>query len=100
MQSDSSTSWQPTAHSPWYRTVLRGTGFQLRPSVFSHPTRNSRNKSFVPPIAPISAPIRWNWRCPVVSQNSAGHFFVLFFRGGVQEFTLSPQPWISLSKEH
>lgn len=47
-----------TAPSPWYRTVLRGMGFQLRPSDFSHPTIKTRSKTFVPPMAPMSAPIR------------------------------------------
>lgn len=55
-------SWYNTAHSPWYRTVLRGTGFQLRPSDFSHPTRNTRSKTFIPPMAPMTAPVRRNWR--------------------------------------
>lgn len=46
------------AHSPWYRTVLRGTGFQLRQTAFSQPTRITRSKTFVPPMVPLSAPIR------------------------------------------
>lgn len=61
-----------TSHSPWYRTVLRGIGFQLRPIDFSHPTRNTSSKSFVPPMAPVCAPIRWTWRCamdPVINQS-------------------------------
>lgn len=62
LRPNSSISWYHVSHSPWYRTVLRGTGFQLRPSDFSHPTRNTRSKTLVPPMAPVSAPIRWSWR--------------------------------------
>lgn len=56
----SSISCYRAAHLPRYRTVLRGTGFQLRPSDFSHPTRNTRSKTLVPPMAPVSAAICGN----------------------------------------
>lgn len=62
LRPDSCISWYYTAHSPWYRTVLRGIGFQLRPSDFSHPNRNTRSKTFFPPMAPMSAPICRDWR--------------------------------------
>lgn len=41
------------ADLPWYRTVLRGSGFQLNASDLPHPASKTRSRAAFPPTAAI-----------------------------------------------
>lgn len=49
------------AHLPWYRTVLRGSGFQLNASALPHPASKSRSRAAFPPTAAIPGIERRIW---------------------------------------
>lgn len=56
------SSEQPPDDLPWYRTVLRGTGFQLNASDIPHPTSKTRSRAVLPPAAAIPGIERQIWR--------------------------------------
>lgn len=43
----------PPGHSPWYRTVFRGSGFQLKASERPHPASRTRSRAVFPPTPAI-----------------------------------------------
>lgn len=49
------------AYLPWYRTVLRGSGFQLNASALPHPASKSRSRAAFPPTAAIPGIERRIW---------------------------------------